>query len=487
LLNISLSLEEDAVAQGIQLWAFKKKWINEFITGLETQNCSCLVIDEAQFDIELVHYIAKRNSTRGHFIFTGTPSCGKDCVDYTESTYTRCWQYTLKPLGPYEVLSLLKAILGEENISSKSWLQFWTIFAGEPVFYSRLNKSIPSCHFFDKKRLAEEGIYDHAVYELCQSIVSRGLNTGVDTSLQDKILKEKELKNSQQKYVEQLLHRQILEELQTISGFTSNDCGITVLAWSVSTISVGILQKASSKDFKSLHLRTVHAFQDMLKYLFYYPDRREELGTLLGCDFNKLLPVTLSYENDNDADILLLEKRLNNSSDSHSNLNETTDGAVRKPKAFVFNVKTFPSLFLKEKGEKSKSRFKKLCHKFKDAYDVHLCLACVAVASQEERDLIADLWNRDSEFYTLHPSIFTLEDFASKAPSLRVHLDQDTYLVDRVYEKQEIVESLKYCPDILVQGRYRVGKSTLLVDLADSFETWRYIELPPDWKTFKYV
>jgi hypothetical protein len=498
-----LPSEEDALDQGLPFYKFESRWVAQFVQGVIDKKIKCLVIDEAQRDKCLVECLAKRADIIGHFLFSGTPPCGEECLDFNSSVYSRCAKYTLTHFDPYETLALLKSILHQENITSQAWLQFWTIFAGEPYFYLKLSED-PAADKFDVKRMANEGIYCESLHDACIKIIKESKDTGINQTLRDKISennrmtlgsksKKKWNETSLQKSIRQLLERQILEEVATLSEFISSQgsgdsVATSVLSWKDSLFSSDILSKGI-KTYSSFRLRAGLALEDMLKRLILHAAKHGELSSIIGYQVQNLSMCTLSYENHTDADILLVEDN-DNANDNmcrDDSKSEIQDLNLTKPKAFIFNVKTHATLFLGESGKKSQQRFGALCEKFASYFDVHLCLACVKVESEESRESILKFWRiydhsnegKVDRPYKINTHVMTLEEFLLKAPEIPVHNNEDggKHFIDRSMESFEIASMAERNPSMLLQGRHRVGKTSLLKNLANSRDDWQYVEL----------
>ena len=84
-----------------------------------------------------------------------------------------------------------------------------------------------------------------------------------------------------------------------------------------------------------------------------------------------------------------------------------------------------------------------------------------------------------NQMYKLHPKVVTLEEFLLKAPKVPVRFDaaSRTHFVDRSADSHEIAARAERNGSMLLQGRHRVGKSSLLSDLAKTRDGWHYVEL----------
>jgi hypothetical protein len=479
------------------------------------------VIDEAQRDERLVEAIVKRANLQGHFLFSGTPPYGEDCLNFNSSIYARTANYVLFHFDPYEMLALLKLVLNHEDITPRSWLHFWTIFAGEPYFYRQLSQALV-VNAYDVERMATEGIYCESLHDVCIKIIAESIETGIRqthsennrmTGLKSGKFRRTTLRHN---FIQRLMDKIVLEEVATLSEFisTQKSGNSFIFSWKDSLFSSDIL-KGGVKTYTSFRLRTELALEDMLKRLILHASNHNELASVIGCQVQNLSLCTLSYENSTDADLLLVENNDNlddeidrhhmNAYDVFDEEDDDADAKIgrsqdcdpnksnkhlRKPKAFIYNVKTHPTLFLGESGKNSQKRFGALCKKFAPYFDVHLCLACVQVECKESTEDILNFWKDigvddcsaqgdANQMYKLHPKVVTLEEFLLKAPKVPVRFDAASraHFVDRSADSHEIAARAERNGSMLLQGRHRVGKSSLLVDLAKSRDGWHYVEL----------
>jgi hypothetical protein len=180
-------------------------------------------------------------------------------------------------------------------------------------------------------------------------------------------------------------------------------------------------------------------------------DLEEALG--LPCARCEIL--FLDYEGKTDADLLLIE------------INEEKE----KPRVFIFNIKTHPNLLL---SNDTFTKFQDLCKLFKD-YDVSLVLMVADLCGEDPRVLLAK-W-KDVEGCTPPQKIYSLKDFVEIAPTILVKKN-GVLSVDRPLEKNEIKKKIATTfLDVVVQGRFRVGKSHLLIEMAAENSGWIYTEL----------
>jgi hypothetical protein len=164
----------------------------------------------------------------------------------------------------------------------------------------------------------------------------------------------------------------------------------------------------------------------------------------------------LDYEGKTDADLLLVE------------INEEK----KKPCVLIFNIKTHPNLLL---SDDTVLKFQDLCQQFND-FDVFLVLVVADLYDDHDPNLIFGKW-RDIEGCTLLQKIYSLNDFVEIAPTIRVKRN-GVLSVDRPLEKNLIKQKFDTLfMDIVVQGRFRVGKTHLLKEMADENNGWICKEL----------
>lgn len=135
------------------------------------------------------------------------------------------------------------------------------------------------------------------------------------------------------------------------------------------------------------------------------------------------------------------------------------------------------SFIIGKDGQESKKKFRSLCSQFAEKYQLTLCLACCEIVANQE-DEILQFWKDVSlNGYSLLNRVVTLDDFLAKAPSIPVKTTLDGLVVERAWEKSEILLTLTGSSNLLIQGRYRVGKTSLLREICDERKDWKYKEI----------
>jgi hypothetical protein len=466
-LEISLPAE-DSFLSNSQDYHVEGILAEAFFTQLKNKH-RFLVLDEAQRNIRLIEFLVKSNEGRASLIISGTPPHGVDTIDYGGSARSRCAQFTLSSLRAYEVLALLKALF-VNTIAVKTWLDFWALFNGEPYLYRQFEKNLlPRLDENFKKRIAVEGIDDESLLEECSQIL-KSSDTGISKELRDEIggsFQRNEVQAKIQKSVQQLLNRSILESVVKVSDFLSlAKPKSSTIIWNDSFIDIEIKTNhpTSLRSFKS---RRGLGLEDLFKNVIAWHVWSSDLDSVLSLNCARLDICTLSYGGETDADLLLIER-----APSDSDLSE-----VPRLKAFIFNVKTNSESFIGEVGELSKKKFRALCSQFAKNYQLTLCLACCEIEANQEKDIIQFWEEVASDGYSLLNRVVTLDDFLAKAPTIAVNLSKDGLVVERSWEKSEILSILRVNSNLLIQGRYRVGKTLLLHELCDNNTDWKYKEI----------
>jgi hypothetical protein len=122
-------------------WKVEERLMVAFFAQLKAKEIKCLILDEAQKNLELVEFLVKSPGADRlgtcRFIISGTPPCGTNNVDYGGSISARTAPMALSTLRGYEVRAFLNASFNE-TISILCWLDFWTIFNGEPGLYQQI-------------------------------------------------------------------------------------------------------------------------------------------------------------------------------------------------------------------------------------------------------------------------------------------------------------------------------------------------------------
>lgn len=445
-----------------------------FFTQLKEKH-GCLVLDEAQRNIRLIEFLVKSNEARADLIISGTPPHGADTIDYGGSARSRCAQFTLSSLRAYEVLALLKELF-RNPISGKTWLDFWALYNGEPYLYRQFeSKVLTQLNENVKKRIADEGIYDDPLLKECSQILE-GWDTGVSKELIDEVGGSSlrgQVQAKIQKPVQQLVDRNILGNVVNVSDFLSsaNPKPRTII-WKDSFIDMQVKTNhpTSLRSFKS---RRGLGLEDLFKNVIGWHVWSRDLESLLPLDCNRLDICTLSYEGETDADILLIER-----APSDPDLSETAP-----LKAFIFNVKTHSESFIGQVGQLSKNKFRPLCSQFATRYQVTLCLACCEIDAEKQKEIIKFWEDFVVDDCRLLDKVVTLDDFLAKAPTIPVATSKDGAVVERSVEKSKILKLLRGCSNLLVQGRYRVGKTLLLRELCHE-KNWKYKEIGDDLQRF---
>jgi hypothetical protein len=141
------------------------------------------VLDEAQRNARLVELLVKSNNGRANLIISGTSLHGQEKIDIGETASCRCAQLTLPSLRVYEVLALLKALLGFP-VTVKAWLDFWTLFKGDPYLYRQFEMNVLTrLDAVTKNKIAIEGMYNEDLLFKCSQILKVNTDTGESKQL----------------------------------------------------------------------------------------------------------------------------------------------------------------------------------------------------------------------------------------------------------------------------------------------------------------
>jgi len=409
-LKISLPAE-DSFPHDIQSIQVERLLAAAFFTQVK-EKYGCLVLDEAQRNIRLIEFLVKSNEGRAFLIISGTPPHGAEAIDYGGSAHSRCGKFTLPSLRTYEVLALLKALF-VNDITVKAWLDFWALFNGEPHLYRLFEKNVVNQLDENiKKRIAVEGLYDEWILEKCSQILKTYSDTGISKELREEIggsTSRNRVQQSIQKSVQQLLERGILGSVVKVSDFLSlsNPKSSTII-WNDSFIELDIKcnHPTSLRMFKS---RRGLGLEDLFKNIVAWHVWSSDLESVISLNCSRLDICTLSYEGGTDADLLLIER-----APIDPDLSEVPSCL----KAFIFNIKTNSESFIGKDGLESKKKFRALCSKFAEKYQLTLCLACREI-EENQGDEILQFWKDvESDGYSLLNKVVTLDDFLEKAPDI---------------------------------------------------------------------
>jgi hypothetical protein len=151
-------LTEEEDHKDLEIYQAQEELMHEFVEKLRVNVISCLVIDEAQKQHRLAVILMKSNLNY-KFIFSDTPACGERTIDFGTSARFRSVPHIISTLRCYETSALLNSVFGE-NVSCKCWLDFWTIFNGEPSTYQKSAQFLNGSSETDinKSLLAQNGI-----------------------------------------------------------------------------------------------------------------------------------------------------------------------------------------------------------------------------------------------------------------------------------------------------------------------------------------
>jgi hypothetical protein len=75
----------------------------------------------------------------------------------------------------------------------------------------------------------------------------------------------------------------------------------------------------------------------------------------------------------------------------------------------------------------------------------------------------------------LHAFIFNVKTHAASSSDVPVRSSSKGLVVERVWEKKIILSRYLANSNLLIQGRYRVGKSSLLTEMSRENKRWKYM------------
>ena len=475
-LLISLPNETHPKFKGVDEPDVEHEILAEFFASLRARAIKCIVLDEAQRDLRLVEFLIKSNhQTTCQIVISGTPPCGFNMVDYGGSISARVVSVPFGTLRGYEVRCLLQALFDENDLSSGCWLDFWTVFNGEPGMYQELAQILGECGSEQKSKIADEGISSifesaralHQKYRNVRFGMSEALMTTIGVQRSRRDIGKKDV--STQKHIEDLLYKKILISMPSLTQFKSRHQNRAKMAnnWKTQQGSIvawkdpyvkARMRNGDQIELHSFPLLRGFGLEDLIADLFEWhftvgTDLEQELG--IPCVGSDIL--FLDYEGGTDADLLLVQE------------NASID------RVFMFNIKTHPNLLLDDSGNRSKLKFETLCDDFKD-FEVILILL-VEDFKGVDPNLIYETW-KDVKNCTLHKRVYSLSDFAQIAPKIPITRRDAKLFVNRPLEENAIKEGLELgVHDVAIQGRYRVGKSHLLSEMARQNDGWVYREL----------
>jgi hypothetical protein len=260
----------------------------------------------------------------------------------------------------------------------------------------------------------------------------------------------------QQTIIRELLQREILMGMSTLKDFIrKHEKKGKVLAWRDPFIKNQMRHRDGISP-KYFHSAKGFGLEDLVADVVdWHLQSGTDLEKLLGFPFERCEILRLDYEGKTDADLLLVE------------INEEK----QKPCVLIFNIKTHPKLLL---SEDSICKFQELCQQLEN-FVVFLALM-VSDLYDQDSNLIFAKWN-GIKGCTLLNKIYSLNDFLEIAPTIRVKRN-GVLSVDRPLEKNLIKQKFDTLfMDVVVQGRFRVGKTHLLKEMADENDGWIYKEL----------
>jgi hypothetical protein len=248
-LSVELPNEDCDDLKDLDEWRVEQILMVAFFDALEKREISCLILDEAQKNLDLVEFLVKSTGADRHgtcrLIISGTPPCGAKRVDYGGSIRARTAQVSLSTLWGYEVRSFLNASFNS-TISNLCWLDFWTMFNGEPGLYQHVALLLNRTETEKKNWISIHGVHDgkFSIFAECTefSRENKKINIGIDEDLMENIGVQKKRQDVcsekgpyfelQQKRITELLQKGILMGMSTLTGFiTKNVKRGKVLAW----------------------------------------------------------------------------------------------------------------------------------------------------------------------------------------------------------------------------------------------------------------
>jgi hypothetical protein len=474
---LEISLPKSATLRKFKETFEKERFI--FVTLIEClkkKGIDHLVIDEAQRHKEFMDYIIKENKHGLRFclVVSGTPPHGERCIEYSSSSTTRTVSVAIPTLRAYETLALLNFIFGCQ-VSATLWLDVWTLFVGEPLLYNFLYVVVSSKPELEKRKISSIGlVHDQDLLKRCLEQRAYHIkDTGISSEIKDEVPGPKlrlKIQKALQKEIQQLLSRDLLKFVPTIGQFLNEgQPKPNTIIWNDFFI---LSQHLATEDKNWLFRLRGFSFEDIFQNIFSW--HLVTKTPILGLILDRHEIISLNYMGETDADLLIVERKL-----SDIDLQEQNELKEMKRQAYVFNLKTNPESLLGEKGAESKKKFETLCGLFSERFEVTLCFG-VEDADDEKKRSILSFW---CGFKTakLHENIFVLADMMKCSPGdLEVTCRNEVLFVERRLEKTRIdalASTNPFEPNVLIQGRYRVGKSSLLQKMTQEKANWKYVEL----------
>ena len=230
-------------------------------------------------------------------------------------------------------------------------------------------------------------------------------------------------------------------------------------------------------SFYAFNRRKGFGLEYILQSVFEWHISQGTLTKIFNIDCKSLNICMLSYEGNTGADLLMIEEPASNEDLAQD----------KKLQAYIFNVKTKAKSLLGEFGSESRRKFDALCERFATKYNVTLCLM-VSDTDNLEQEILGQWSPPENHCYKLYPKLLCLQDLADVAPEIEVSavekygIDSTKFVVARSFEKLQLMTGLSHvATNVFVQGRYRVGKTTILRQMSvENQPSWRYFELPVD-------
>jgi hypothetical protein len=354
-------------------------------------------------------------------------------------------------------------------------LDFWSLFGGDGLFYQLLYEHIAPLDPLKKLQIADNGVIDEGFLHWCSENLKNNIFTGIEAELASQVGNSVR-KDHDGKQLNQLVDRKIVEHVPKLDDFLQNAVKPrkSVYVWNDDLLDLNATG-ISISNLKEFKIRRGRGLESLLGSIVAWHLGNNTLENVTGLTGDRLQIFPLFYQDNSDADLLLIER-----------LSDPDD--TRKPKAFIFNIKTHPSSLLGLKGQESRKKFDALSDKFSAVFEVVLCLAVERLAGWtpypgfDPKDLSVRILNEwSSSKYTVFQKVISLDDFENTAKSLKLShkFIEDKLIIERPAIQNEILEKLKpgHLSSILLQGRYRVGKTMFLRDMCQREAEWRYCEL----------
>jgi hypothetical protein len=222
--HLQIDLKDSDIDSTLQNFQIEDELTHRFLSGLYDSGIKVVVLDESQKQIDYITFLVKHNCDAINnglvtFIVSGTPPVGKDTVDYSGSAMSRGGSYIMRSFDPYQVRSILNLIFGKE-VSSKIWLDIWTLFNGEPSLYQEFYRLWKNQDIVTTENMAQHGITDKVDLLKCWNIFRDNFSSCISMDVMDVVnIVKRPLDSGYEKEIRQLVSRDVLNFAVTISDF----------------------------------------------------------------------------------------------------------------------------------------------------------------------------------------------------------------------------------------------------------------------------